>query len=508
PSETALALHAIISSAVLVRHPKLRLCFAHAGGAYLPLLGRIQHGYDCRPDLVAHKSEGISPTQQIQSAQRNIWIDSLVHDPDLLEYICKKIGPERVVMGSDYPFPLGEVPLPGQMVSTDERVKEFLSEEKREAMLWGNAVEFLGLYDLPGPDSMAIPTPLIHVRVQIKETTYCLKDPDIEVRGRRFPIIEKCDGGDPAQKWEMPHGASLEWNINQEPKLDQFGDPTFNFSIDVVQLQGWFSNMHTGRVLRAYYQDLGAEIQNVTALGYQALGYLSLEPKEKLLNMWGKYFDNDGYIMGFGSVDEDNKTEIWFPRIPDDYPKEQLVRGEYWSSFNPLPSLATDHPGAGVIKRHTFNCPHNSSRTLIVPELFHEQFDDITDFNIALWGCRSDRDSGTSLTTTFPPLLAEYKRRHRSCQDQANTVWADYVTKLKLFAHSTKLYRDCQGNTEQDAVAPDPINRGVPEVCENLKPPTRPQTEELFGQLVAKTPRECRYLVWDMLRYHGIQVYG
>ncbi|KAK6496190.1 hypothetical protein TWF481_002214 [Arthrobotrys musiformis] len=148
PSETALALHAIVSSAMLVRHPKLRFCFAHAGGAYLPLLGRIQHGYDCRPDLVAHKSEGISPTQQICTTQRNIWIDSLVHDPDLLEYICKKIGPERVIMGSDYPFPLGEVPLPGKLVSTDERVRDFLPEEKREAILWGNAVEFLGLYDL------------------------------------------------------------------------------------------------------------------------------------------------------------------------------------------------------------------------------------------------------------------------------------------------------------------------------------------------------------------------
>lgn len=148
PSETALALHAVVSSAVLVRHPRLRLCFAHAGGAYLPLLGRIQHGYDCRPDLVAHKSEGVSPTHQVALGQRNIWIDSLVHDPDLLEYMCKKIGPERVIMGSDYPFPLGEVPLPGQMISTDERVRGFLSEERREAMLWRNAVEFLGLHDL------------------------------------------------------------------------------------------------------------------------------------------------------------------------------------------------------------------------------------------------------------------------------------------------------------------------------------------------------------------------
>ncbi|KAJ5792744.1 uncharacterized protein N7503_008722 [Penicillium pulvis] len=148
PSETALAMHAIISSGVLVRHPKLRFCFAHAGGAYLPLLGRIQHGYDCRPDLVAHSSQGLSPENYLQSHQHNIWIDSLVHDPDLLEYICKKIGPDRVIMGSDYPFPLGEMPVPGKMLVSDQQVNKLFSPEVRARMLSGNAIEFLGLQDI------------------------------------------------------------------------------------------------------------------------------------------------------------------------------------------------------------------------------------------------------------------------------------------------------------------------------------------------------------------------
>lgn len=148
PSETALAMHAILSSGVLVRHPKLRLCFAHAGGAYLPLLGRIQHGYDCRPDLVAHSSQGLSPENYLQSHQHNIWIDSLVHDPDLLEYICKKIGSDRVIMGSDYPFPLGEMPVPGKMLASDQQVNKLFSPEVRARMLSGNAIEFLGLQDI------------------------------------------------------------------------------------------------------------------------------------------------------------------------------------------------------------------------------------------------------------------------------------------------------------------------------------------------------------------------
>lgn len=98
-------MHAIFSSGGLVRHPRLRFCFAHAGGAYLPLLGRIRHGYNCRPDLVAHSSQGMAPQDYLRPSQPNVWIDSLVHDPDLLQYICKKIGSGRIIMGSDYPFP-------------------------------------------------------------------------------------------------------------------------------------------------------------------------------------------------------------------------------------------------------------------------------------------------------------------------------------------------------------------------------------------------------------------
>lgn len=133
-------MHAILSCAVLVRHPKIRFRFAHAGGAYLPLLGRIQHGYDCRPDLVAHSSHGVHPQNYFQSHQRNIWIDNLVHNTDLLEHICKKIGPERITMGSDYPFPLGEMPVPGEMLANDKRVYGFLSDDLRARMLAGNVV--------------------------------------------------------------------------------------------------------------------------------------------------------------------------------------------------------------------------------------------------------------------------------------------------------------------------------------------------------------------------------
>lgn len=127
-----------------MKYPKLRVCFAHAGGSFPTLIGRIQHGYDCRPDLVAVDSAGLTPSYHLSSGG-NLWIDSLVHDPDLLEYLCKKIGSDRIVMGSDYPFPLGEVPEAGKMLASHEDLANFLTWNERAKILAGNGIQFLKL---------------------------------------------------------------------------------------------------------------------------------------------------------------------------------------------------------------------------------------------------------------------------------------------------------------------------------------------------------------------------
>ncbi|PWY69712.1 putative 2-amino-3-carboxymuconate-6-semialdehyde decarboxylase [Aspergillus heteromorphus CBS 117.55] len=144
PCETALALHSLICSGTLLRFPRLRLCFAHAGGSFPALLGRIQHGYDCRPDLVATDAGGVTPTEHA-TTKENIWIDSLTHDADMLEYLVKKMGVQRIVMGSDYPFPLGELPEAGRMLARDCSLERFLSWKERADMLAGNALRFLRL---------------------------------------------------------------------------------------------------------------------------------------------------------------------------------------------------------------------------------------------------------------------------------------------------------------------------------------------------------------------------
>ncbi len=146
PCETALSIHSLTASGVLARHPRLRFCFAHGGGAFPALLGRIQHGFDCRPDLVAQNAEGITPTAHLGQMSQ-IWIDSLLHDPDLLEYVVRKMGgSDRIILGSDYPFPLGEVPAAGKLL-LDQSVGEFLSWGERAGVLSNNAIRFLGLED-------------------------------------------------------------------------------------------------------------------------------------------------------------------------------------------------------------------------------------------------------------------------------------------------------------------------------------------------------------------------
>lgn len=104
PAETARAVCSMIFSGVFEKFPNLRVCFAHAGGSFLPTIGRIEHGFNCRPDLVAIDNE-VNPRNYVGK----FWVDSITHDPDAFLYILKMQGSKRVCMGSDYPFPLGDL---------------------------------------------------------------------------------------------------------------------------------------------------------------------------------------------------------------------------------------------------------------------------------------------------------------------------------------------------------------------------------------------------------------
>jgi aminocarboxymuconate-semialdehyde decarboxylase len=135
PAETALAICSVIFGGVLERLPRLRIAFAHGGGSFPGTIGRIEHGFHSRPDLCAVENEH-NPRKYLGK----FYLDSLVHDADALRHLIRLVGAERVALGSDYPFPLGEAE-PGRLI---ESLTE-LTPTVKERLLAGTAREFLGL---------------------------------------------------------------------------------------------------------------------------------------------------------------------------------------------------------------------------------------------------------------------------------------------------------------------------------------------------------------------------
>jgi aminocarboxymuconate-semialdehyde decarboxylase len=94
----------MVFAGIFERLPSLRVCFAHAGGSFIPTIGRIEHGFNCRPDLVAIDNE-VNPREYLGK----FWVDCITHEGDTLQYIIDKVGSKKVCLGSDYPFPLGDL---------------------------------------------------------------------------------------------------------------------------------------------------------------------------------------------------------------------------------------------------------------------------------------------------------------------------------------------------------------------------------------------------------------
>jgi aminocarboxymuconate-semialdehyde decarboxylase len=135
PAETSRAVCSMIFGGVLERLPGLRVMFAHGGGAFPFTLGRIEHGFRVRPDLCAVDNDR-PPSTYVD----RMYVDSLVHDPAALEYLAGLFGADRIALGSDYPFPLGEA-RPGALIESHPA----FDDAQRERMLAGTALEFLGV---------------------------------------------------------------------------------------------------------------------------------------------------------------------------------------------------------------------------------------------------------------------------------------------------------------------------------------------------------------------------
>lgn len=134
PAETSRAICSLIFGGVFRKYPKIRFAFAHGGGSFPATVGRVQHGFDVRPDLCAIDNP-ISPRDYLG----HFWIDSLLHDEHALELVRKVVGDDKICVGSDYPFPLGELHPPGGLV------EKCISDDKiKEKILWSNAIDWLG----------------------------------------------------------------------------------------------------------------------------------------------------------------------------------------------------------------------------------------------------------------------------------------------------------------------------------------------------------------------------
>ena len=123
PAEVSRAICSLIFSGVLERLPELRICFAHGGGAFPATIGRIDHGFNVRPDLCA-----VDNPHDPRKYLDRLYFDSLVHEPLILDYLVKLVGADQIMLGSDYPFPLGEH-RPGELIESmpyDDAIKSML----------------------------------------------------------------------------------------------------------------------------------------------------------------------------------------------------------------------------------------------------------------------------------------------------------------------------------------------------------------------------------------------
>lgn len=133
PAESTITISGLILSGVFERFPGLKVCVVHGGG-YLPYqYGRLDRGYAIRPDLFP----GL--TKPPSAYAKSIYIDTVLHDPSVARYAVDAWGVDKVLMGTDYPFPMGDV-------DPVEFVKSIpgLSDDDIAAILGGNADRLLG----------------------------------------------------------------------------------------------------------------------------------------------------------------------------------------------------------------------------------------------------------------------------------------------------------------------------------------------------------------------------
>ncbi len=133
PLDSALASASLINGQVMKAFPKLRLAFSHGGGSAMTVVNRLQKVWKSAPQMAA-----ASPESPLETARR-FYYDSLVYEPALLRAAAELFGADRLMIGTDDPFPIRQ-----------QKPGDFLREcgfsgAELDGMLGGNAGRFLGL---------------------------------------------------------------------------------------------------------------------------------------------------------------------------------------------------------------------------------------------------------------------------------------------------------------------------------------------------------------------------
>jgi len=133
PGDIALAAASIITGGIAARHPALRIGFSHGGGALAVLIPRLVHAWNAVPQ----SKESLPESPEVYA--RRFYYDNLVFDPQTVAFLAAQFGTSQIMIGSDYPFNMGD-PDP---VGTLE--KAGLGATEVRAILAANALRFLGL---------------------------------------------------------------------------------------------------------------------------------------------------------------------------------------------------------------------------------------------------------------------------------------------------------------------------------------------------------------------------
>jgi aminocarboxymuconate-semialdehyde decarboxylase len=132
PAEGAVAAANLIFGGVLAKYPRLKVCLTHGGG-FLPYqIGRLDRGYKAKPDVTA-----LSVDSPPSAFLRRFYYDTVLHSTEAVRFLVERVGADRVVLGSDYPFPMGD---PEPVVTV---LDSALDDTTTAGVLGGNAIQAL-----------------------------------------------------------------------------------------------------------------------------------------------------------------------------------------------------------------------------------------------------------------------------------------------------------------------------------------------------------------------------